>query len=198
MNKKVIIAIIVLVILSLVGYKLLIKKPVVKEAKKLEEITTYPYILYSDSTKLYKSTFGELKKVLGEEIIDEQKYAELIAKLFVADFYDLNSKVTSTDIGGTEFLHRNIFDNFKLKAEDTLYKGIESNVYGNRKQKLPSVSGFELATVKTINYDKNNIRDFEAYQVDLRWTYKEDLAYQNSASIILVHNEKLLTIVDVK
>lgn len=199
MSKKKIFVIIVIIIAIVFGaYKFMTKKPVAKEATKLEEINTYPYVLYSNSTKLYKSIFKELKEVLSKNEVDEEKYASLLAKLFVADFYDLDSKATSTDIGGTEFIHKALVDNFKVKAADTIYKGVESNVYGNRKQILPALEDFESASVKTVKYDKNEIRDFMAYQVDLRWKYKVDLAYQSNASIILVHDEKLLVIVDIK
>lgn len=189
--------IIVLVLAAFLAYKFLNTKTV-KENKKLDDIADYPYSSYSNSTKLYREHFDELKKVLSKEELDEEKYAELLAKLFVADFYDLDSKATGGDVGGLEFIHSSIVENLKLKALDTIYNGIESNVYGERKQSLPSLSKFEHSEVKQVNYDKNNIRDLEAYQVDLRWTYKKDLAYQNSASITIVHEENLLSIIDIK
>lgn len=188
--------VIVLILGAFLTYKVFNSKTV-KENKKLDDITDYPYSSYSNSTKLYRELFDELKKVLAKEEIDEEKYAELVAKMFVADFYDLDSKATGGDVGGLEFIHSSILENFKVKALDTIYNGIESNVYGDRKQALPSLLKFENSEVKQINYDKNNIKDFEAYQVDLSWTYKKDLGYQTNIKIILVHEEKLLSIVDI-
>lgn len=188
--------VIVLILGAFLTYKVFNSKTV-KENKKLDDITDYPYSSYSNSTKLYRELFDELKKTLAKEEIDEEKYAELVAKMFVADFYDLDSKATGGDVGGLEFIHSSILENFKVKALDTIYNGIESNVYGDRKQALPSLSKFENSEVKQINYDKNNIKDFEAYQVDLSWTYKKDLGYQTNIKIILVHEEKLLSIVDI-
>ena len=49
-------------------------------------------------TDYYKDLFKELKDLLSKEDYSDSKYAELVSKLFVADFYDLNSKLNKNDI----------------------------------------------------------------------------------------------------
>ena len=179
------------------------KDPVVVEIKKLDEIEGFSYYLYDNSTDLYKELFNELKTVLETDPIDESKYAEIVSKMFVEDFYTLSTKVTNQDVGGLDFVHSSVKENLKLKASNTLYKYIESNVYGDREQKLPEVSGFVNAEVSTSKYtysdkeSKVTISDDKSYVVKLTWTYKEDLGYQTSATIRLVHEDKVLSIVSI-
>ena len=175
----------------------------VPSASKVDSIKGYNYTLYDDSTKLYKDLYYELKEVLEKDVIDEAKYAEIVSKMFVADFYTLSTKVTNQDVGGLEFIYSKNKDNFKLKASDTLYKYIESNVYGDRSQKLPEVVEFITSTSKVDGYNYNDkdtglkIFDTKSYVVNLTWKYKEDLGYQTEAMIRLVHEDNVLSIVSV-
>ena len=177
-------------------------KPV-EVAAKIDSIKGYNYVLYEDSTELYKNLYYELKEVLEADTIDEAKYAEVVSKMFVADFYTLNTKVTNQDVGGLEFIYSDNKENFKLKASDTLYKYIESNVYGDRTQKLPEVSEFVSCVSKVDGYNFNDkdtglkIFDTKSYVVNLTWTYKENLGYQTKATIRLVHEDNILSIVSV-
>jgi len=179
------------------------KQPVVEEAKELDTIKDFSYILYDNSTEIYKELYYELKEVLEEETIDYKLYAEIISKMFVVDFYTLNNKVTNQNVGGLDFVHSKIKENFKIKATETLYKHIETNVYGDRMQKLPEVSEFTSceATLTPYTYankeDDISINDQNGYVVKIAWSYKEDLGYQKSATIRLVHEDKYLTIVSV-
>lgn len=180
------------------------KPEVVEEAKKLDYIKGFDYELYDNSTELYKTLYYELKEVLEADTIDYEKYAEIISKMFVVDFYTLNSKVTNQDVGGLEFIYSNNKDNFRLKASDTMYKYIESNVYGDREQKLPEVneilsSEVSISVYKYTDEDsKFTISDDNSYIVKLSWAYKEDMGYQKSATIRLVHEDKVLSIVSVE
>lgn len=207
----IIIILVGLVIGGVFVYKKLFKKEdsyspgtPIEVAKKLDSISGFDYVLYDDSTELYKSLYYELKEILETEEIDYAKYAETISKMFIADFYTLSTKVTNQDIGGLDFIHSSIKENFKLKASDTLYKYIESNVYGDREQKLPEVKDFVSCTssISPYKYNDNNnnisISDENSYVVKLTWSYKEDLKYQKSAVVRLVHEDKVLSIVSVE
>lgn len=213
--KKVLIVILMVLTVAGVGfgcfylYKTFIVKDNYKpgqpvpSASKVDSIKGYNYTLYDDSTELYKDLYYELKEILEKENIDEAKYAEVISKMFVTDFYTLSTKVTNQDVGGLEFIYSKNKDNFKLKASDTLYKYIESNVYGDRKQKLPEVVEFVSCTSKVDGYNYNDkdtglkIFDTKSYVVNVTWKYKEDLGYQNKATIRLVHEDNVLSIVSV-
>ena len=97
-------------------------------------------------------------------------------------------------------------ENFSLKATDTIYKYIESNVYGDRKQKLPMVKEITKADVVSKRYTytspdkKEIINDNNAYFVAVNWTYEDNSTkYQTSATITIIHEkEKLLSIVSIK
>lgn len=178
-------------------------KPVQKKSEKVESIDNFDYNLYDNSTELYKKLYYELKDCLNEKEVDEEEYAKLVAELFVADFYSLDSKLTNQDVGGLDFVYSSIKDNFKLNAVDTIYKYVKSNVYGDRKQDLPEVSEIVSATVTKTSYKYNkgdiNILDPSAYIVNVKWNYKKSSSYQTSAKITLVHEkEDLLSIIKVQ
>lgn len=164
----------------------------------LTTIENYDYTLSSNDGSLYKDTFNELKEVLNSETIDEEAYASLIAKLFIIDFFTLNNKLNNKDVGGLEFVYTDIIDNFKLKAEDTVYKYIESNVYGDRDQELPVVSSVNVDSIETVSYSYEQVVDKEAYEIELSWTYEKDLGYETSKVLYLVHEGDKLSLAEIK
>lgn len=169
-----------------------------EETNILKEIKEYGYKLEDSKTPLYKQLFEQLHELLSKEEINEEEYAILVSKLFIADFYDLNSKINNNDVGGIQFIHSEIKDNFILKATETLYKYVENNLYGDRKQKLPSVAEVTLIDIETVTYKYNDKEDKEAYKLILSWEYKEDLGYQKECTMFLVHEGKKLSIVEIK
>ena len=58
------------------------------------------YVLLSRDSDLYKSSFNDLKEVFESENIDYEKYATIISKLFIIDFYTLSNKNLNNDICG--------------------------------------------------------------------------------------------------
>jgi len=205
----IILVIVVLVVGGIFVYKKFIdnqhnsEKPV-ESAKKLDTVKNFDYVLYDNSTELYKEFYYELKSVLEVDDVDYEKYAELIGKMFITDFYTLSTKVTNQDIGGVDFIYSNYRDNFKLKASDTLYKSVESNVYGDRKQILPEVSEILSSEVSVNPYkfksEEENLQivDNNSYIVKLTWKYKEDLGYETKATIRLIHEKEKLSIVSIE
>ena len=169
-----------------------------EETNILKEIKEYGYKLEDSKTPLYKQLFEQLHELLSKEEINEEEYAILVSKLFIADFYDLNSKINNNDVGGIQFIHSEIKDNFILKATETLYKYVENILYGDRKQKLPSVAEVTLIDIETVTYKYNDKEDKEAYKLISSWEYKEDLGYQKECTMFLVHEGKKLSIVEIK
>jgi len=213
--KKITKVLIILVILCLIGcgVYLGVKKFTEKEKKeakpagevlKVDVIEKFDYKLYENSSKLYTSLYYDLKDELKkkDEEVDEQRYAELIAQMFVSEFYSLGLRVTNQDVGGMEFVHSAIRDNFKLKSVNTLYKFVESNVYGDRKQELPIVNEFVSSNVMKRSYvnkkDNISINDPNAYTVKLTWKYDKDLGYQTSATLIMVHEKDKLVLIAIE
>ena len=204
LNKgKVIFVIIVIALLIILGiylYSSIFGKmnKSVKTVTITDEIKEFGYVLEDNETDLYKDYFKQLAKTLNnkdESDIDYDKYAELISKMFVADFYNLDNKVTKNDVGGVQFIHEDMQDNFLLKAKDTMYKNIESNVYNDRKQDLPIVSNIELVDITTSKFTYND-EDFDSYEVTLSWDYKDDLGYDDEKVFTIIKVDKKLWLVE--
>lgn len=159
----------------------------VKEVKVLKSIDEYGYQLKDNKTKKYKDMFKELEDILRADTVDEEAYAKKIAEMFVYDFFSLEDKAAKTDVGGVEFVHPNAVANFLLNAEDTYYKYVESNIYGERKQELPAVDKVTIESIEKSEFAWSNAMH-EAYEVKLSWTYTNEkfADYQKTALVILI------------
>lgn len=171
------------------------KSPSVKKVKAISSIKKYDYTLKENATAYYKKLYKELEKVLDEKEISYDKYLELISKMFVADFFNLDNKVSKNDVGGVEFVYKDYQLDFKRYAMDSIYKSVENNVYGARKQELPIVSEVEVQKVKDDKYKLGETTFDEAYVVNFTVKYKKDLEYQDSGSLTVIKNDKKLEIV---
>lgn len=202
--KKILIVVLVLVAIISFGfvYYKLTNKPSSKldDAKKEDEIQTkeFDYTLYDNKSDLYKEYFGNLKDELLKDEVNDLEYAKIISKLFVVDFYSLSDKVTSTDVGGLDFIYEPIKENFLLKATDTIYKNIQSNVYGDRKQDLPKITAVEVKSIVPTPVTIGNLNDANGYSVTLSLTYEKEMGYPKEVTLTLVHVEKKIYIVEVK
>ncbi len=196
---KIIITLISLVmVLSIITavYLLLKKSPTDKPVKVVNSISEYGYELTDHDPKLYKSFFKELETELKKDKVDYENYASLIAKLFVVDFYDLDSKIAKTDVGGLQFINPAIKDNFTIKAQETLYKYVENNLDGKRTQEIPTVKNITVNEIKPTDYSYNDKDYQEAYAVNVTWEYVQDLGYETSTKIIIVREDKILSIIE--
>ena len=176
------------------------KKKPVEEVKTVDNIKTkeFDYVLYDNKSDLYKDYFGKLKDELTKEEINEEEYAKLVSELFVIDFYSLIDKKTNTDIGGLDFIYESMKENFVLKASDTIYKYVESNVYGDRMQTLPKVTEVSTTSIIKKNVTIKDLQDPNGYVATISIKYDKDLKYPTSTTITLVHKDKKLYIVEVK
>lgn len=201
--KKLLIVLIMLflaIILSVGAYFIFFNKEEVKEAKVVSKIDEYGYTLKSTKSDAYKKLFADLKVVLSEKNVDNKKYVKLITKMFIVDFYSLSDRIAKTDVGGTDFVHEDALENFIINAEDTFYKYVESNIYGQRDQKLPTVDKITIESVEQEEYSYSDTIDEEAYKVKASWTYKDEKiakGYQDEATFIFVHQDKKLVLVEI-
>ncbi len=199
------IAILIVVGISLIISGIIIYNYVNREEKETKAQTTkvtssiegYDYSLTSLDTKYYKELFEKLKKTLESDTRDEELYASLVSQLFVTDFYTLSNKVGSSDIGGLDFVLEAVRDNFALKAKDTMYKTVESNLYGERNQELPEVTKVSIDSITTTSFTYDGTKDEEAYSVKASITYDKDLGYPSTVKLILIHNGKLVEVAKV-
>lgn len=197
--KKILILLFVLILIIFVLVfgikKLTTKKEVVtKEVEVIDSINNFDYHLNDNETKYYNELFTSLKELLNNEGYDEKEYAILVSKLFLADFYDLDSKVMKSDVGGIQFVYSNYRNDFTLGAVDSIYKFVESNVYGDRKQKLPVVKNVELVNVSNDSFEYLDEVDENAYYLDMKIDYEKDLGYPTLVSLVLIHNGDKLEI----
>ncbi len=173
----------------------------VTEVKVVGNIDKYGYTLKDTHPQAYKKMFEELKDILLADNIDEEKYAKQISRMFIYDFYSLDYKKAKTDVGGVEFVHPAILDNFLFNAEDTYYKYVESNIYGNRKQRLPVVDEITIESVQKNAYTiAGGDTDNEAFFVKVNWDYTDSSfdSYQKSAELVFVHNDVRLDLVELQ
>ena len=160
----------------------------------VDSIDNFDYQLNDNKTKYYNGLFNSLKSLLSKDDYDEEEYAVLISKLFLADFYDLDNKVMKSDIGGTQFVYSDYREDFEKGAIDTVYKSVESNVYGDRKQSLPIVKNIESTSVTSDSFEYGDSIDYKAYFVRLNVSYEKDLGYPTDISLVLIHNNDKLEI----
>ncbi len=203
-KPKIILTIIVIIIaLCLVGFilvKLKDKEPEVKEVKIENSIKKYGYNLKENKPKKYKEMFSELKEILSAKEVDEEAYVKKIAEMFVFDFYSLEDKTAKTDVGGVEFVYKDVLNNFLENAENTYYKYLESNIYDNRKQELQVVDEITIESLDKDIFAYNNTSDEEAYKVKVKWTYTDEKysSYQTEATLIFIHDDFKLSLVELK
>ena len=191
--------VILIIILGVYLYNSIFAKMNVKtqKVKISDEIKEFGYVLEDNETDLYKKYFNQLSKTLNveKEDIDYDKYAELVSKLFVADFYNLENKTTKNDVGGLQFIHEDMQDNFSLKAKDTMYKNIKSNVYGDRKQELPEVKDITMDDIESDTFTYNDT-EYDSINVTLSWEYKKDLGYDDEKIFTLIKDGDKLWLVE--
>ena len=192
-----IIIIICLIILTVLGFKVhndFFNKKDTQIKKELDVIEPYNYKLDDKDTKIYKKYFKELNSILKEKKVDEKSYAKLLTKLFIIDFYTLDNKLTSTDIGSLEFIHKDMIDSFITNAQENIYKIIKNNLYSDRLQQLPIVKDVEINKIEKIEYEYNKEK-FIGYKLDASWEYEEDMGYESKGTIVLIKDNNKLNIV---
>lgn len=170
-----------------------------EEIKVLDGIEGYNYKLTENSTEYYKSLFNELKELLSDEY-EEEEYASLLTKIFLADFFDLNSKTSKNDVGGTSYVYEPYQTSFIKSASDIngIYYYVKSNIYKDRIQELPIVSSVTIDEIEKILYDYNDSTDSNAYKVSATINYEKDLGYQTELTVIIIHNNNKLEVAEME
>ena len=195
---KILLVFVVVLVLAIVGFKLTNKKEEKQVVKVEDSLDDYGYVLNENETKYYKDLFKELKKVLNSENIDEEKYATLVGQLFLADFYNLDNKITKNDIGGVQFVYTPYQSDFSKFAVESIYHYVENSLYEKRDQELPIVTSVDITDIKQISFDYQDQTDENAWTFSYKINYEKDLGYQSEGTMTLVHNEKKLEIVDLQ
>lgn len=191
---RLIIILIIIVVALIIASKLLKKDTEESQIKVLDSISNYSYTLDERDSALMKDTYNELKKVLKVNEIDYEEYAKLLSKLFVIDLFTMNNKVNKYDVGSVEYVYPAAKENFQMNVEDTIYKHIENNSNGKRKQELPVVKSVDVNSTNETTFTINEV-EFTAYEINLTWNYEKNLGYDNEATITIVkENDKLYVV----
>ena len=196
-RKKIIIIIIIVIILLLcafIAFKLF-NKDDKKPINVIDDVKNYNYVLEDRDTQLFKDTFKELKDILNADDIDFEKYAQTLSKLYIIDLYTMDNKISKYDVGSSEFIYPDYLDKFKLKVTETMYKTIENNVNGKRKQDLPEVTSVEITNTEESTF-KIGEEEYSSYVIDLKWNYKKDLGYDDTARITSIKSDNYIYIVE--
>ena len=201
--KKVIIVLLFFLVIGLLVFGVLksFKKDKPKEVKVVDEIKSIGYVVSDNDTKYFKDKFKELKELLTSKDIDEEKHAKLIAELFIIDFYSLGNKTSKNDVGGVQFVYSDAKTNFVDGARDTIYKLVKNNI-DDSKNDLPIVKEVTVDSIESIKLEeafgnadnKLELDGKEGYKVKLSWTYSKDTKLQSSATIIIMPDDKKLSV----
>lgn len=196
-NKLVLIILSTLVILTIVVIILSLttkkdnQEQDVKEVKKVDVIDKYGYYLEEDATDYYKSLYKELKDITNKDEVDYEEYAKIVAKLFVTDVFTLDNKVTSSDIGGLQFIYPDFREDFIKINQTGLYSNILSNIYNDRVQELPIVNKVNIDLVKETTFNYNN-KEYKGYLVEVNISYEKDLSYPTTYKLTIIKEDKYL------
>ena len=195
---KVILSIILVIIICLVVLFISIRfnnsnKPIYKTLYTIEK---YNYTLQDRDTKLMEEVFNKLKDVLESDDINYELYATYLSQLFVIDLFTLNNKDNKYDVGGAEYVYKDVRDNYMLNVEETLYKYIV-DINSKDRSSLPVVSSIVETNVEQTTY-KYNGKEYSGYKVDLAWDYIEDLGYPTKGEIILICDNSEIFVVSYK
>ena len=201
--KRIILIVLVVVLLILVGlfiYNKVSNKKSPKEEKIVNEVEKYGYKLKENKPTKYKKMFEELKKILSEENVNEEDYVKKISEMFIYDFYSLSDKTAKTDVGGVDFVYPGVLENFLLNAQNTYYKYVESNIYKNRNQSLPTVGEIEVVSAEKTPFAYGDKTDENAYKVKVKWDYTDSEfdSYQKEADLIFIHEDNKLHLVELQ
>ena len=197
--KRLLIIFIIITLLAIIFfgiYKILLNDTEEETVNVVDSISKYGYTLDDRDTELMKKTYEELKNTLNSKEIDYKTYAENLAKLFVIDLFTMNNKINKYDVGSTEYVYPESIDNFKLNVEDTIYKHIENNSSGKRKQVLPEVSNINIINTEESEYTIGESNTYKSFIVNLSWQYVSDLGYDDNASITLINLDDKLYVVE--
>ena len=75
-----------------------------------------------------------------------------------------------------------------------MYKSVESDVYGDRDQDLPVVAEVTVENKGNEAYTYGENTDEKAYRMSFEIEYDDDLGYQTSGELIIIHNGNKLEV----
>ena len=147
------------------------------------------YVLLSNASDYEKELFGLLKNDL-----EKDEKAEIIFKLFVANFYSLDLAYSKNDVRGVQFVYESFQDDFVKKAKDTVYFNVKNNFFEKRMQTLPIVKEVEVVESEESTFTIGD-EEYDAYFFKGNVNYVIDDGFDTEVSSYIIINENKLEVV---
>ena len=95
------------------------------------------------------------------------------------------------------FVYPDALEKYKIAVEESIYKTVENNSDGKRKQDLPIVSevNVEDGTKSTFKIGEE---EKESLEFKATWSYEEDYGYDKAAKVTLVKVDDKFFVVEYK
>lgn len=172
------------------------------------------YTLRGNATAYQKEIYKELSDALNKDVRDDNKAVELVAKNYVADFFTWSNKLRFNDMGGAQYINRDIRKWVYDKALDTFYNDMYYYLEKGQVKDTLEVTD-SVASVKNVkfvteeeHYDSELEEmvpavEVDAFEVTISWTYKDSSVvsiadFQKEAKIIVIKDsDGLYSIVEV-
>ena len=128
------------------------------------------YLVPDDPTAYMKTAYDEVSSALNEA--DEEKEAEAVAKLFIADFFTLSNKTADTDVGGLEYIASASYDDMSLYARYYFYNNYSDIKTYEGEDQLPAVVGVEVTSITPADVTYG-VDTYSGYEVSARIQYAD-------------------------
>ncbi len=161
------------------------------------------YTLRSNATEYQKLLYKELTDGLKEG--NDAVNAEHISKNFIADFYTWTNKKLINDVGGLQYIQKDMVANVSYQAQDGLYNDVAYYISKDQIKDTLEITDVKTSVqkvefIRTIDKEKVSM---DAFEVLTSWTFKDSSLlnvdeYQQEARITVIKEENgLYSIVEI-
>ncbi len=136
------------------------------------------YVLLENASEYEQELFA----LLSDEKSDEE-LAEIIFKLFIANFYSLELAKTSSDVRGVQFVYEPFQDDIINIGRESIYERVESSYFGRRQQNLPTVVDVVIDEIEESTFlieatEETEEKEYKSYVISGEIVYDKDQGYR--------------------
>lgn len=157
------------------------------------------YSIRSNASDYQKEIYQALIEAV--ETKDHEKMAALTAQNFIADFFTWTNKVRLNDVGGLQFVYKDVQANVSHAAQDGIYNDMYTYLSEGKIENSLQVKSSQV-TLKTSKFKMDDVL-VDAYVAEVTWDYEESdvlnqVLYQSKAFVTMVQDvDGLYSIVEV-
>ncbi len=169
--------------------------------------TENEYVLTEHATIYQEELFGLLEtaaKAYDESPLENQAmtYASLVAQNFIVDFYTLSNKAGRYDVGGLQFIQKEITSDFHKKAMDTFYLYLDQYDEEQELDRLLSVTKINVESITESIYTLEDESTVTALDVVMHWEYDNQTFlpienFMTDATVVLVEENGQYVVVGI-